>query len=143
MQIKVDLFSIPFLPLDYSHVMDFESLSSQITWFNERVRKSVYANIKYDNQRPYILLDMPYQDVRSHYDYIRYNDGLPNSTSYMVYYYFITDYEFVTSSTTRIYLKLDVWTTYYFNHSLMTFYEMGLESVSFYETDISIFSINF
>ena len=31
---------------------------------------------------------------------------------------------------------------HYFNHSLMTFYEMGLESVSFYETDISIFSIS-
>lgn len=120
MQIKVDLFSLPFLPVDYSHVMDFENIESQTNWFNSKVKKSIYANIKYDNMRPYILLDMPYQEVRSHYDYIRYNDGEPTSTSYMVYYYFITDYEFVTSSTTRIYLKLDVWTTYYFNHSLMS-----------------------
>ena len=120
MQIKVDLFSLPFLPVDYSHVMDFENIESQTNWFNSKVKKSIYANIKYDNMRPYILLDMPYQEVRSHYDYIRYNDGEPSSTSYMVYYYFITDYEFVTTSTTRIYLKLDVWTTYYFNHSLMS-----------------------
>ena len=120
MQIKVDLFSLPFLPLDYSHVMDFENIESQTNWFNSKVKKSIYANIKYDNMRQYILLDMPYQEVRSHYDYIRYNDGEPTSTSYMAYYYFITDYEFVTSSTTRIYLKLDVWTTYYFNHSLMS-----------------------
>ena len=31
---------------------------------------------------------------------------------------------------------------HYFNHSLMTFYEMGLESVQFYETEISIFNVS-
>lgn len=31
---------------------------------------------------------------------------------------------------------------HYFDHSLMTFYEVGLETASFYETDVSIFGVH-
>lgn len=114
----VNLLSLPFLPTDYSHVMDFENVESQIAWFNNKVLLSVKTNIKYDNMRPYILLDLPYQDVRSKYDYLIYND-IKDGVG-MIYYYFITDYEFITTSTTKVYITLDIWNTYQFNHSVMS-----------------------
>ena len=118
MQTQVHLLSIPFLPQDYSHVMDFESQEGQVNWFNDRILKTVNTNIKYDNMRTYILLNMSYQDVRSKYDYLVYHDFKDGKG--VNYYYFINDYEFITESTTKIYITLDIWNTYYFAHSLMS-----------------------
>lgn len=121
MKIGINLLSIPFLPSDYTHVMDFESVTSRDNWFKTRVKDLVYTNIKYDNMRSYILLDKAYQDVRNNYDYLFYDDANPsNPSNIQKYFYFITDYEYITESTTRIYIQLDIWTTYYFNHSVMS-----------------------
>lgn len=121
MKIGINLLSIPFLPSDYTHVMDFESVTSRDSWFKSKVKDLVYTNIKYDNMRSYILLDKAYQDVRNNYDYLFYDDANPSKPSNIQkYFYFITDYEYITESTTRIYIQLDIWTTYYFNHSVMS-----------------------
>lgn len=111
---EVKFLSIPFLPQDYSHVMDFESIESKIKWFDSRVKLTLDCNIKYDSLRTYLTINKPIQNVRSNYDYLFFEDGGRR------FYYFITDYEVLNKNNTTIYLKLDVWTTYYFNHSVMS-----------------------
>lgn len=121
MEIGINLLSVPFLPHDYSHVMDFESIESRNDWFFSKVKETVYSSIKYDNMRTYILLNKPIQEVRTKYDYLFYDDCRPDiDNEFMRYFYFITDYEFITESVTKIYIQLDIWTTYFFAHSLMT-----------------------
>lgn len=112
---EVCFLSIPHLPQDYSHVMSFEDIPTQINWFNSRVLLRLQCNIKYDSLRTYIVINKPIQDIRSKYDYLFYDDSYGRR-----YYYFITDYEVVNKSATTIYLQLDVWTTYYFNHNVLS-----------------------
>lgn len=111
---EVKFLSIPYLPQDYSHVMDFESREIQQSWFDNQVLLTLNCNIKYDSLRTYIVLNKPIQEVRSNYDYIFFDDGGRR------FYYFITDYEVVSQNNTCIYLKLDVWSTYYFNHTVLS-----------------------
>lgn len=120
-KVNVNLMSLPNLPSDYSHVMSFETQESMYNYFSSKILKRIQTNIKYDNMRPYIILPLRYQEVRSSYDYLSYNDyDQYENTNMKIYYYFITDYEYVTETATKVYLQLDVWNTYYFQHSLLS-----------------------
>ena len=104
---------MPFLSLDYSNVIDFENSDSRKAYFDSKKLLTLQGNIKNDSCRTYINVDFPFEEVKNYdYLYVADDDKKP-------YYYFIIDVEYVTKSNCNIYVKLDVWTTYLFNYTLM------------------------
>lgn len=111
---EINLCSMPFLSIDYSNVIDFESKASRDDYFRKNTIRTIEGNIKYDNARQYINVNLNMEYVRN-FDYLFFKDGNDDKN----YFYFIIDTEMKTKNNTNIYIKLDVWTTYMFNYSIL------------------------
>lgn len=103
---KVYLCSMPFLDVDYNNIIDFESASAKKKYFMNKYEKEYDSNIKYDGERPYIVIKEEINNVLK-YDYLFLHGNYTK-----IFYYFITNTVFVTEGTTKLWLKLDVWTSY-------------------------------
>ena len=99
--IEINLCSIPFLNTSYANVIDFENSYNRHEWFKSKTLLKVSTNIKYDNNRSYIVLNKNFNDLKM-YDYLWYEK---NNRSY---YYFILSHEMVTENTTKLYIDLDI-----------------------------------
>ena len=112
---NIHFCNIPFLSLDYSNVIDFGSKVERDNYFISKTLHTKEGNIKSDNARTYINVNLNLEYLRN-FDYIWFRDYMKDKA----YFYFITDVESVTKYNCNIYLKLDVWTTYMFDHTLQT-----------------------
>lgn len=108
------LCSIPYLNTSYTNVIDFENATSRINWFKSKTLKTIQSNFKYDNQRMFIIINEEFNSTKL-YDYLWYTDKQHRS-----WFYFITNHEMVTEKNTRLYLDLDIYTSYMFSFSFMS-----------------------
>ena len=109
----INLCSIPFLSTSYTNVIDFENATNRDEWFKSKTLKTIQTNFKYDNQRMFITINEEFNSTKL-YDYLWYKDKQNRS-----WYYFITAHELVTEKNTRLYLELDVFTSYMFSYEFM------------------------
>lgn len=109
----ISLCTLPFLDNSYQNVLDFGSLSSQYSYFNQQTKKQIKGNVVNDSEREQITLNTPLRDIRN-YDYL-FLTGEDNKR----YFYFITNKTYKTSSTCIVDVELDVYSTYLFDHSLL------------------------
>lgn len=111
------LTNVPF-NLTYNNVMDFNTPTEQITYF---LNKTKYNFDKLTYQRvtsSTIKLDINYNDLLD-VNYLMFkNDSVKNKW----FFAFITDYEFISESTTKITYQLDVFQTYLFDYKFQTTY---------------------
>lgn len=96
------------LSRDYKHVMDFNSPSSQLDYFLHQAWFTNSQNIQGDGFLESLVVPQTLSTCKQ-CDYLFFR-GLDEK----VYYYFITKVEYVTQNTTRLYLELDVFSTYLF-----------------------------
>lgn len=111
------LTNVPF-NLTYNNVMDFNTPTEQITYF---LNKTKYVFDKLTYQRvtsSTIKLDINYNDLLDVNYLIFKNDSVKNKW----FFAFITDYEFVSESTTKITYQLDVFQTYLFDYKFQSTY---------------------
>lgn len=111
------LTNVPF-NLTYNNVMDFNTPTEQITYF---LNKTKYVFDKLTYQRvtsSTIKLDINYNDLLDVNYLIFKNDSVKNKW----FFAFITDYEFISESTTKITYQLDVFQTYLFDYEFQTSY---------------------
>ena len=106
------LCSIPFLDTSYTNVIDFENAENREEFFINQTKKTVRTNFKYDNNRAFIVVNGNFEDLKI-YDYLWYK----NNTR--AWFYFITHHEMITENNTRLYIELDVFTSYMFSYSFM------------------------
>lgn len=109
---NIHLCSIPFLSTSYTNVIDFENADSRELWFTSKTLKTVQTNFKYDNQRAFIVINENFEEAKL-YDYLWFNKNGRG------WFYFITGHEIVTENNTRLYVELDVFTSYMFSYSFM------------------------
>ena len=111
------LTNVPF-NLTYNNVMDFNTPTEQITYF---LNKTKYNFDKLTYQRvtsSTIKLDINYNDLLD-VNYLMFkNDSVKNKW----FFAFITDYEFISESTTKITYQLDVFQTYLFDYKFQSTY---------------------
>ena len=111
------LTNVPF-NLTYNNVMDFNTPTEQITYF---LNKTKYVFDKLTYQRvtsSTIKLDINYNDLLDVNYLIFKNDSVKNKW----FFAFITDYEFISESTTKITYQLDVFQTYLFDYEFQSSY---------------------
>ena len=111
------LTNVPF-NLTYNNVMDFNTPTEQITYF---LNKTKYVFDKLTYQRvtsSTIKLDINYNDLLDVNYLIFKNDSVKNKW----FFAFITDYEFISESTTKITYQLDVFQTYLFDYEFQSTY---------------------
>lgn len=111
--LNVNLCSIPYLSIDYSNVVDFENKQSMLNFFKKQTRQTVETNLKHDNERTYVVVNLDFSTCNQ-YDYLWYTDDNGKQ-----WYYFITNVTYETISKTRLNLSLDVWTSYQFQFKLL------------------------
>lgn len=111
------LTNVPF-NLTYNNVMDFNTPTEQISYF---LNKTKYVFDKLTYQRvtsSTIKLDINYNDLLDVNYLIFKNDSVKNKW----FFAFITNYEFVSESTTKITYQLDVFQTYLFDYKFQSTY---------------------
>ena len=94
------------LPNDYSHVMRFNTVESQVNYFMNRAFFTCSQNIPADGFCTQLTVPQTIETCRR-CDYLFYQG---NDTKY--YFYFINQIEYLTQNTTRLHLELDVFSTY-------------------------------
>ena len=94
------------LPNDYSHVMRFNTIESQINYFMSRAFFTCGQNIPADGFCTQITVPQTLETCRR-CDYLFYQG---NDSKY--YFYFINQVEYLTQNTTRLHVELDVFSTY-------------------------------
>ena len=70
---NINLCTLPFLSVDYSNVIDFESEESRNNYFKSKTKATIEGNIKYDSARTYINLNITLGYSRN-FDYLWYED---------------------------------------------------------------------
>ena len=106
------LCSIPYLDTSYTNVIDFENAQNREEFFIKQTKKTVRTNFKYDNNRTFITVNGNFEDLKI-YDYLWYKNYN------RAWFYFITHHEMITENNTRLYIELDVFTSYMFSYSFM------------------------
>lgn len=103
---KIDIFNIGFLDIAYDNVCFFESITQQVSWFNNHeTKRTLYINMIQDPMQTNIIIPFSWGD-NTQYDYLRFLWG--NKW----YYYFITNIEQVTENTAMLHLQFDVFMTH-------------------------------
>lgn len=94
------------LPNDYSHVMSFPTIESQVNYFINRTYFTCSQNIPADGFCTQLTVPQTLETChRCDYLFYQGNDG-------KYYFYFINQMEYLTQNTTRLHLELDVFSTY-------------------------------
>ena len=108
---NVGLYNIPEIDITYENIPWFKTESNQQNWMDNRLRRSVEAKISVDPTRTSITISQPYREIESwNIDYVCILDQSGKRL-----YYFVTDYEYKTTSATTLLLELDVMQTYMFD----------------------------
>ena len=103
------LCSVSEIDKDYQHVLDFNSTSSRRSFFNNKVLKVVEVDFKGDEFREELTIPLSLQNVlKIDYLFFTGDDGKD-------YFYFVDNKEYVTSDVCKLFLTLDVFTTYQFD----------------------------
>lgn len=109
---KVRLCSIPFIDSSYDNVLSFNGDEGCAKFLEGKTLFTLEINNKDDAIRDMITVKKTINELHQ-IDYLYYHYDNKR------YCYFVERKEYVTSSTTNLYLTLDVWTTYYFNYTLL------------------------
>ena len=103
------LCSVSEIDKYYQHVLDFNSTSSRRSFFNNKVLKVVEVDFKGDEFRDELTIPLSLQNVfKIDYLFFTGDDGKD-------YFYFVDNKEYVTSDVSKLFLTLDVFTTYQFD----------------------------
>lgn len=118
---KVKLCNVPFFDMGYNNVGHWTSSNNRTKYFDDLKVKlpknPLDLNIKYDGSIPSVTVPHNIRDLIL-VDYIIIDDTKKD------YYYFVTEKTMVNEENTKLYLKLDVWTTYFYDyHYQNTFIE--------------------
>lgn len=105
---KMWLTRLPRLNPSYEHVYDFKDVESRNAFFESKKEYYIKSNVQHEGNLTYIDVNVEFHKLNS-FDYLFYN-GYDR-----VYFYFITNIKFVTSSASRLYLSLDVFNTYFYD----------------------------
>lgn len=97
---------------DYIHTIYFDSLSDQLTYFENKVVKT-FSHYTFLRKSWDINVESTMEQARK-WSYLFFTNGSNSKT----YFYFITNIEYVNDSTVKLSLELDVMQTYMFDYSL-------------------------
>lgn len=106
------LCSIPELSIDYTNTLDFANITNQINFFTSRLQRSFVSKISTDSTKQTIIIEADLNEINN-CDYLFFSDAFGK-----FYFYFITSKKYKTSSTTELFLELDVYQTYLFDFTL-------------------------
>lgn len=101
------------LDVDYNYVIDFNSESEQLIYFNEHIASELHNNDSYSyiRETEQIVVDEPIDSLID-VNYLMFNNGSK------WYYGFITNKEYVSTSRTRLSFKLDVYQSFMFDYEI-------------------------
>ena len=101
------------LETDYENTYKFTSLEAQTNYFNSLIEAgATFTNYTYVRKDKYVVVDKNIDDIIK-YNYLFYeNPGFPSAKRY---YCFITQMEYVSENSTRVYFDTDVMQTYQFD----------------------------
>lgn len=109
--VEVKLVTMKELDVNYENCFTWETRESRDNYFDLKSGITFISNIMPTSSRD--TLTVNYSKYQLHdADYLYYHDG------YRRLYYFITAIDQITETTSQLYLKLDVWTTYQFDLNL-------------------------
>lgn len=110
---EVYLLALPSLDINYKNVMDFSTIQERDNYFySKRLYTIPNVNIKIDGGRETLAINLKMENVYK-VDYLYLTKGGKK------YFYFITNKEVINETRSVLTLKLDVWTTYMFDHALL------------------------
>ena len=112
---RIVLCSVPW-DSEYQDAVKFPNESARDVYFNS-LDSASFENSSYMPLNQPVCVALPYSSAyKYNYCFID-NSKLPTENEFnnKIYYYFITETEYVNPSTTRLYLQLDVFTTYQFD----------------------------
>lgn len=110
----VNLCKLSNLPNDYEHTINFNSKSSQLSYFASKTIISINdINIQSDGARNFIVIPYSLAEINS-VDYCYFNNDYINGKTQ---FYFITKRIFKGKKSTQIELQLDVFNTYMFDYT--------------------------
>ena len=104
------------LDVNHEHTVNFNNKQSQLQWFNS---KCLYymTDCKHLKKGQTVIVPVNYYD--SKFQYCNYCYFVNDENR--IEYYFIIEREYVNEYNTKLYLKLDVFQTYYFDISFSKF----------------------
>lgn len=108
------LCQIPSFSSDYKHVGHFTSRQKQIAYMYSKCILSLDTNTKIDNFTNSVTFNYTINTNMRKCDYL-YAQGSDGR----YFFFFITNMEQNTATTTKIYLQLDVWQTYHLDMLLL------------------------
>lgn len=106
---KIKLLTVPFIDSNYSNVIDFENKHQMINYFGKQEGIIINKNIKPHSNIQTLVVELSIDEVEK-FDYLIVD---------YKYFYFIINKEFKTLNNTTLYLKLDVFNTYYYDIEFM------------------------
>lgn len=109
----LNLCSVNEIDSSYEHVLDFNSITSQVNFFNSKTIKRLSFDFQGDAFRTTLTVPATLGEViKADYCFFQGDDN-------KYYYYFINSKEFKTQDVTLIGLSLDVYSTYLFDFEFM------------------------
>ena len=109
----LNLCSVNEIDSSYEHVLDFNSLTSQVSFFNSKTIKLLSFDFQGDAFRTSLTIPATLGEViRADYCFFQGDDN-------KYYYYFINSKEFKTQDVTLLGLTLDVYSTYLFDFEFL------------------------
>lgn len=107
------LCSVNEIDSTYEHVLDFNSTTSRRSFFNKKIIKEISVDFKGDEFRHELSVPAGIDSiVKADYLFFTGDDRKD-------YFYFIESKEYMNSDVTKLYLSLDVFTTYQFDYEFM------------------------
>lgn len=104
---QVYLCSVPELDVNYNHTVNFKNKTNQFNWFYERVQQTI-SDCSYLRKERSLIVPYYIDDIINCNYCIFNNQG-------KLEYFFIINKEYKNDGATVLYIKLDVFQTYYFD----------------------------
>lgn len=114
----INLCQIPEFSKDYRNVLSFENVNNQLTFMNSKRIMQLQTNAKIDNFTTTITLNHALTTEINSCDYCY---GYSSDGSKLLFF-FVDNVEYLTPTTCKLYLTLDVWQTYQLELQLMPSY---------------------
>ena len=101
---QIKLLTIPYLDTNYNNVIDFENKTQMINFFKNKNGLLFDRNIKAHSTLNSIAIPKSINELQT-FDYLILD---------YKYFYFIVSKQVINDNNTTLYLKLDVFNTYYY-----------------------------
>ena len=105
---KINLCSLPDLPNDYSHVLDFNSTNTRRDYFQSKTLRTIEQNCQFSPNLQ--KLTLPVFDGLGTYDYLFLEGQTPDED---LFFFITEELPYTPRNITEFVLQLDVFTTYY------------------------------